>query len=127
MFHSITSQRTKLYMGAGNETVHRFRYALGFHDSIVCRILSRQQNRKNAGLPLDKPEKNAYNKNRKSIPADGCSHINGKRLKEITAAIARGAVISFYDCHGKLRIAKMQKQSKVSRELRALTKLRNVP
>ena len=56
---------------------------------------------KNAGLPLDKPEKNAYNKNRKSIPADGCSHINGKRLKEITAAIARGAVISFYDRHGK--------------------------
>ena len=42
---------------------------------------------KNAGLPLDKPEKNAYNKNRKSIPADGCSHINGKRLKEITAAM----------------------------------------
>ena len=30
---------------------------------------------KNAGLPLDKPEKNAYNKNRKSIPADGCSHV----------------------------------------------------
>jgi hypothetical protein len=30
---------------------------------------------KNAGLPLDKPEKNAYNKNRKSIPVDGCSHV----------------------------------------------------
>ena len=62
---------------------------------------------KNAGLPLDKPEKNAYKKNRKSIPADGCAHINGKRLKEITAAIARGAVISFYDCHGKYDTTKL--------------------
>ena len=69
--------------------------------STPCRILSRRQNRKNAGLPLDKPEKNAYNKNRKSTSETVCSHINGKRLKEITAAIARGAVISFYDRHEK--------------------------
>ncbi|WP_288595452.1 hypothetical protein [uncultured Ruminococcus sp.] len=56
---------------------------------------------KNAGLPLDKPEKNAYNKNRKSIPADGCSHINGKRLKEITALCESQVVTSFYDRHEK--------------------------
>ena len=31
----------------------------------------------------------------------------GKRLKEITAAIARGAVISFYDCHGKYDTTKL--------------------
>ena len=73
-----------------------------------CAVLPQDsKTEKNAGLPLDKPEKNAYNKNRKSIPADGCSHINGKRLKEITAAIARGAVISFYDCHGKYDTTKL--------------------
>ena len=76
--------------------------------STPCRILPQDsKTEKNAGLPLDKPEKNAYNKNRKSIPADGCSHINGKRLKELTAAIARGAVISFYDCHGKYDTTKL--------------------
>ena len=42
MFHSITSQRTKLYMGAGNETVHRFRYALGLYYSTPCRILPKK-------------------------------------------------------------------------------------
>ena len=53
---------------------------------------------KNAGLPLDKPEKNAYNKNRKSIPADGCSHIVEKKQSSL---LAGRAAISFYDRHGK--------------------------
>ena len=30
---------------------------------------------KKSGLPLDKPEKIVYHKNRKSIPVDGCSHV----------------------------------------------------
>jgi hypothetical protein len=31
-----------------------------------------------SGLPLDKLDGNGYNENRKSIPADGCSHEIGK-------------------------------------------------
>jgi len=29
--------------------------------------------RKKSGLPLDKPDGNGYNEDRKSIPVDGCS------------------------------------------------------
>ena len=30
------------YMGAGNQTVHRFRYALGYYYTTSCRKLSRK-------------------------------------------------------------------------------------
>ena len=38
-----------------------------------CRKLSSQKARKKSGLSLDKPAGNGYNKDRKSIPVDGCS------------------------------------------------------
>ena len=58
-------------MGAGNETVHRFRYALGLYYSIVCRILSRQQNRKKRRQSSVKPLVEAYFAWVKEKKADG--------------------------------------------------------